>query len=86
VSKDNPRARITPLERHEAAPDAQRFFDLDEQRFGVVLNPTRVQAYRPPILVAAKRLSASVAQEATLPESLRALVCTRVAMLVGCPF
>jgi len=78
--------RIKPLERDEAHPDARPFFDKDEQVFGIVLNPTRVFAYRPPILAASKGLSRSVATEATLPEGLRAMVCVRVAMLVGCPF
>lgn len=79
-------SRIKPLDRDEAHPAAQPFFDRDEQAFGMVLNTTRVFAYRPPILAAAKGLSRSVAQEATLSEGLRALICVRVAMLVGCPF
>ena len=79
-------SRIRPLERDEAHPDAQSYFDLDEKIFGIVLNTTRVFAYRPPILAASRGLRRSVTQEAVLPEGLRALVCTRVAMLVGCPF
>jgi alkylhydroperoxidase family enzyme len=78
--------RITPLDRQQAQPEAQPIFDADERRFGVVLNPTRVFAYRPPILAASKALSASVGQEAVLPAALRLLVCLRVATLVGCPF
>jgi hypothetical protein len=77
--------RIEPLERDAAPADAQRFFDLDEQLYGTVLNPTRVQAYRPSILAASKGLSRSVGVDAVLPAGLRALVCMRVAMLVGCP-
>jgi hypothetical protein len=79
-------SRIRPLERDEAHPDAREIFDQDERRFGVVLNPTRIFAYRPPILAAAKALSRSVATDAVLPAGLRALVCVRVATLVGCPF
>lgn len=78
--------RITPLEREQARPEARPIFDADERRFGVVLNPTRVFAHRPPILAASKALSASVGQEAVLPAGLRLLVCLRVATLVGCPF
>jgi hypothetical protein len=78
--------RIKPLERDEVPAEAQAYFDADEKRFGVVLNPTRVQAYRPSILAASKQLSRSVAVDSVLPDSLRALVCTRVASLVGCPF
>jgi len=78
--------RITPLERDRADPDAQSFYDQDERVFGMVLNTTRVFAHRPPVLAAAKGLGRSVAQGATLPADLRALICVRVAMLVGCPF
>ena len=78
--------RIPALDRQEASPAAQPIFDADERRFGVVLNPTRVLAYRPPILAAYKALSASVGQDAVLPAALRLLVCLRVATLVGCPF
>jgi len=79
-------SRITPLDRDEAHADAQPFFDQDEAAFGLVLNPTRIFAYRPPILAAARGLSRAVANEAMLPAGLRALICVRVAMLVGCPF
>jgi alkylhydroperoxidase family enzyme len=78
--------RIRPLQRDEAHPDAQRFFDQDERAFGLVLNPTRVLAYRPPILAAMRGLNRSVGQDAVLPAGLRALICVRIATLVGCPF
>ena len=78
--------RIRPLDRDEAHEDAHRFFDQDERAWGLVLNTTRVLAYRPPILAAMRGLNRSVATEAVLPAGLRALVCVRIAMLVGCPF
>ena len=79
-------SRIKPLERDEAHPDAQAFFDQDERFFGLVLNPTRVMAYRPPVLAASRALARSVAKDAVLPAGLRQLVFVRIAMLVGCPF
>jgi hypothetical protein len=79
-------ARIRPLGHDEVSAEAQQVFDRDERLFGAVLNPTRIFAYRPPILAASKALSRSVSQEAALPAALRALICIRVAMLVGCPF
>ena len=78
--------RIRPLTRDQAHPDAQAFYDRDEAAFGLVLNPTKVMAHRPPILAASKQLSRSVSVEAVLPADLRALICVRVATLVGCPF
>ena len=79
-------SRIKPLGRDEAHPDAQPFFDQDERAFGLVLNPTRVLAYRPPVLAAARGLGRSVAKDGVLPVGLRSLICVRVAMLVGCAF
>lgn len=78
--------RIKALDRDDVGPEVQSIYDRDERVFGIVLNPTRVFAYRPPILAASKALNRSVSQDATVPESLRSLVCLRVAMLVGCPF
>ena len=78
--------RLPPLSRDHAHPDAQPFYDQDERAFGLVLNPTGVLAYRPPILAAARALGRSVSKDATLPSGLRSLVCVRVASLVGCPF
>ncbi len=78
--------RIKPLARDKAHPDAQAFYDRDEQIFGMVLNTTQVMAYRPSVLAAAKALGQSVAKNGVLSPELRALVCVRVAMLVGCPF
>lgn len=78
--------RIRPLPKDEAHPDATAFYDQDEQRHGLVLNPTPIMAYRPSILAASRGLDRSMRQEAVLSAELRALVCTRVAQLIGCPF
>lgn len=78
--------RIRPLTRDQAHADAQPFFDQDERAFGFVLNPTGIMAYRPPIQAAARVLNRAVAVDAVLAAGLRALLCVRVATLVGCPF
>jgi hypothetical protein len=78
--------RITPLTRAHAHSDAQPFFDQDERAFGFVLNPTGIFAYRPPIQAAARALGRSVAKDGVLTPELRALICVRVATMVGCPF
>lgn len=78
--------RIRPLSRDEAHPDVQGFYDQDLRAFGLVLNPTGVFAYRPEIMTAARGLNRAVAREQAIPASLRALICVRVASLVGCPF
>ena len=79
-------ARIRPLPRDEAPPDARAIYDAEEARFGLVLNPTQIMAHRPPILAASKQLNRAVSVDAVLPRALTSLVCVRVATLVGCPF
>lgn len=78
--------RIRPLSREQAHPEVQPFYDQDVRRFGLVLNPTGVLAYRPPIMAAMRQLNSSLYKDSTLPAGLRALVCVRIAALVGCPF
>ncbi len=64
----------------------QELFARDEQVFGFVLNTTKVQAHCPPILKAAKQLSASIEKSGRLPGALLPLVYLRVAQINGCPF
>jgi hypothetical protein len=78
--------RIPPLDRDDAPPEAQAFFDRDLEVFGQVLNSTQIAAYRPGIAAAAKRLGQAVAEAGLIPEQLRLLMNVRVASLVGCPF
>jgi hypothetical protein len=78
--------RIPPLDREGAPPEAGVFYDKDLERFGQVLNTTRIAAYRPGIAAAAKRLGQAVAEAGLIPEQLRLLINVRVAGLVGCPF
>lgn len=61
-------------------------FARDRQLFGFVLNTTKVQAHCPPILKAAKQLSAAMEKSGQLPPELLALVYLRVAQINGCPF
>ncbi len=61
-------------------------FAKERAIFGDLLNPTKVMAHCPPILRAAKMLSASIAQSGTLPNGLAELVSLRVAAINGCPF
>jgi hypothetical protein len=51
-----------------------------------VLNPTPVQAYRPSILIASKRLGRAIGVDGVLPAALRALICVRIAATIGCLF
>jgi alkylhydroperoxidase family enzyme len=61
-------------------------FERERDTYGGLLNPTKVLAHCPPILRAAKLLSASIGQSGRLPKALLPLVYLRVASINGCPF
>jgi len=61
-------------------------FETERARLGDLLNPTKVMAHCPPILVAAKALGAAIERSGQLPKGLLPLVYLRVSSINGCPF
>lgn len=78
--------RVKEIDDAGGDPVLEELFAAERATYGDLLNPTKVMAHCPPILRAAKMLSASIAQSGTLPRGLAALVSLRVAALNGCPF
>ncbi len=61
-------------------------FETERERFGDLLNPTKIMAHCPSILDAAKALGAAIEQSGQLSRGLLPLVYLRVASINGCPF
>jgi alkylhydroperoxidase family enzyme len=78
--------RVTEITEPAGDPVLQDLFAKETERFGGLLNPTKVLAHCPPILRAAKLLGASIEQSGQLPKALLPLIYLRVATLNGCPF
>jgi len=78
--------RVKEIEDDGGDPILTDIFARERELFGGVLNTTKVYAHCPPILKAAKQLSASIEKSGLLPASLRPLVYLRVALINGCPF
>lgn len=78
--------RVTEIEAAGGDPILERVFAREREVFGAPLNTTKVFAHCPPILEAAKQLSASIDKSGLLPPALVPLVYLRVALLNGCPF
>jgi alkylhydroperoxidase family enzyme len=78
--------RIREIEDPGDDPLLQETWAREQQVFGAILNPTKVQAHTPGIMKAAKQLSAAVERSGLLPPQLLALVYLRVALINGCPF
>ena len=78
--------RVTEIDDGRGDAILEELFAKERAIHGDLLNPTKVMAHCPPILRAAKMLSASIAQSGTLPKGLAELVSLRVAAINGCPF
>ena len=81
-----PMPRVREIEEPSDDPLLKDLYERDRQLFGFVLNTTKVQAHCPPILKAAKQLSAAMEKSGRLPAGLLSLVYLRVAQINGCPF
>ena len=78
--------RIREIENPGDEPILQDVWAKEQERFGFVLNTTKIQAHTPGILKAAKQLSVAVEKSGLLAPQLLALVYLRVALINGCPF
>ena len=78
--------RVREIDDDAGDPTLKELFDRERGIFGELLNPTRVLAHCPPILKAAKQLSASIEKSGRLPAPLLPLIYLRVALINGCPF
>jgi hypothetical protein len=79
-------ARLDPVDEDQASAEVLEYYRRDEEKYGVVLNNTRVYAHNVAILRMVKTLAACFEEATLLPLSLKALVRVRVATLNGCPF
>ncbi len=78
--------RVREIEDEGGDPILKEIFAKERELFSALLNTTKVYAHCPPILKAAKQLSASIEKSGLLPAALLPLVYLRVALINGCPF
>src|SRR5207247_9409917 len=81
-----PMPRVKEIEDDRGDATLKDVFAKERETFGDLLNTTKVYAHCPPILEAAKQLSASIAKSGQLPAPLLPLIYLRVALINGCPF
>ena len=79
-------SRIREIEEPGDDPILKETWAKQQEMFGFVLNPTKIQAHTPGIMKAAQQLSAAVQRSGLLPPQLLYLVYLRVAVINGCPF
>ena len=78
--------RLSGIDPKDADPRLQAVFERQVATWGEVLDPYLVFARRPAIFLAVRGMWDAFGDSGLIEESLKALVCRRVAALVGCPF
>ncbi len=78
--------RIPEVPDDAPDPTVRALFEKQKEDYGFVLNPNRLYAHRPSILTGYAALNEGVNASGLLEPALKALVCTRVATINGCPF
>lgn len=78
--------RLVPVEQADAPLEAQQYYETDVERYGEVLNNTKMYAHSLPVLRAVKGFVGAFAAAAAIPMDQKALIRVRVALLNGCPF
>ena len=79
-------ARIREIDEAGATDEQRALFRGDVERFGAILNTTRVYAHRPEVLPHLQGLMASLTAAGTLRPGLVSLTRLRIAQIIGCPF
>ena len=77
--------RIREINEAGATDEQRALFDGDVERFGSILNTTRVYAHRPEFLPHLQALTASLTAAGTLGPGLVSLTRLRIAQIIGCP-
>jgi hypothetical protein len=78
--------RLPELSKEDADPAVREVMERQEAALGVVLNPTKVMGYCPPIVRGMNGLATGIDQSGQIEPALRYLVNTFVAGRNGCPF
>lgn len=79
-------ARVRGVAPTDLDPKLQAIFDRQVQTWGTVLDPYLAYARRPGICLAVRGMWDALGASGLVEEALKALVCRRVASLIGCPF
>lgn len=78
--------RLDPIEEAHAPEELKSFYATDRERYGAVLNNTKMYAHSPTVMHAVKGFVGAFAEAQAIPLSQKALIRVRVATLNGCPF
>ena len=78
--------RLDPIEEHAAPDELKAFYAVDRERYGAVLNNTKLYAHSPAVMRAVKGFVGAFAEATAIPLGQKALIRVRVAGLNGCPF
>jgi alkylhydroperoxidase family enzyme len=79
-------ARIDGIDPKDAEPRLKALFDGQAATWGAPLAPYLVYARRPGLCLAVRGMWNALGASGLIDGQLQALVCRRVALVIGCPF
>ena len=74
IDPDNPPSSVRPI------------FERSQERYGRVISPNLLMAYRPEILLAAAGLGRAIDGSNEVAPRLKIIASLRAAQMIGCPF
>jgi len=83
---NRPMPRLTPLTREDVPEEARTYFDLDVERYGIVLNNTGLYAHNVEVLRAIKDFVGAFGAAKAIPFDQKAMIRVRIAGINGCTF
>jgi hypothetical protein len=78
--------RLMGVDANNPPPSVRPIFDRSRERYGRVISPSLLMAYRPEILVAASGLGAAIDGSGEVEPRFKIIASVRAAQIVGCPF
>jgi len=78
--------RLKVIDPNNPPQSAKAIFDRSRERYGRVISPNLLMAYRPEILMAASGLGRAIDGSNQVEARLKIIASVRAAQIIGCPF
>lgn len=78
--------RLKGIDANNPPQSVKSIFDRSRERYGRVISPNLLMAYRPEILLATAGLGQAIDGSNEVESRLKIIACLRAAQIIGCPF
>ena len=78
--------RLKGVDANNPPPSVKAIFDRSRERYGRVISPNLLMAYRPEILLATSGLGLAIDGSNEVAQRFKIIASVRAAQMIGCPF